>query len=421
MKQRTVEKQRAGVYFILFAYWLVLLIWQNIRGTSNRDTMDILIKAFLVLALMAAFLIRKRTINSIALVIFLVFTLIYTATKIPTKSFSFGSAMYYFFPLIMFLLIFGIGTDFTITRKELVRLCYILIVTVLYIVVYALIFQSDKYVQALTVQNAYGNELSSFLVSSHECGFYLAFGLMAAILIFELDGKLNAFKTTFLVICIVLFFVTLVLTFSRTAILAFFAMFLWYTFSSGRRKLKKVFLCIAIAALLIVALIPQIREYFLLVVFKNNNDAGRNELAEAGFGIIKNSSAYNLLFGYDQAAVKNYMMATCGHASVHNAYLQTFVCNGFVGFVFLIGCLVYEVRHIHNTLKKVPEWKKLTTLFYSFVIAFVIIMAFQTSCLFSSTIDSYFLTFFCFVVPIYVGNAIRQGVFDPPEKEEMQR
>ena len=412
MKQNTREKKRKGIYLILFMYWLVLLIWQNIRGTDNRDTMDIIIKAFLVLALATGFFLRKRTINCTALVIFLIYTVIYAVTKIPTATFTFGSAMFYFFPLIVFLLFLGVGTNFTITRKELVRLCYILIVTVAYIALYAMIFQSEKYIQAITAQNAYGNELSSFLTSSHECGFYLALGIMASILAFELDGKPNAFKSTFLVICIVLFSVTLVLTFSRTAILAFFAMFLWYTFSSGRRKLKKVFLCIAIAALLIVALIPQIREYFLLVVFKNNNDAGRNELAEAGFGIIKNSSAYNLLFGYDQAAVKNYMMATCGHASVHNAYLQTFVCNGFIGFAFLIGCLLYLAYHIHTTIKKVPDCKRLMMLFYGFLLAFVIIMAFQTSILFSSTIDSYFLTLFCYVVPIYVGNAIQQGTFE---------
>ena len=375
------------------------------------------IKASLIVLLALYFLYNSQSVKRYAMIVFLLLVSIYAVTKLTAEGFSFDDAMFYFFPLLMFLLTLGMGGTCTITKKQLTQLCYMLTFAVMYIVVYALIFQPEKYVEAITVTNAYGNELTSFLTSNHEFGYYLSFGVMAAILCLELDGRLNAGRKAYLITAIVLFSVSLILTFSRTAIVAFAVMLFFYVVFSRRKTMRKVLIFTMLGAMAVVFLIPPLREYFLLIVFKNNNDAGREVLIDAGMTMFWRGTLLNKLFGYDRQTAVQYLADTFRHGSFHNSYVQTLVCNGLVGLSFLIGCLIYEACNIYRTVKAAQQWKWLIQLFYGFLGAMLVTMMFQTNDLFASSIDSYFLTFFAFVLPIYVNNAVRQGVFESATSE----
>lgn len=412
------QKKGKHVYIMLFLYWLILLIWQNIRTAANRDGIDTVIKAGLIVFLTIFFYFCSRNIKSNILIVFLFYLLVYSFSKLTASKFDLSDAMYYYFPLLMFLVTLGLGGNSTISKEELIRLCYMLIIAVVYIVIYAMIFQSAAYVQAITAHNAYGNELTSFLESSHEFGYYLAFAIMSAILCMDLDEKMNPAKKAGLIIAIILFSLSLILTFSRTAIVAFIVMLLWYVFSSGKRKLKQTLFGVIFAILIIIVVVKPLREYFLLVVFKDNNDAGRDDLATAGIEIFKRAPLGNMLFGYDRHAVQSYLVRWFRHTNFHNSFIQTLTCNGLIGVAFTIGCFIYEAVHIAKAKKYSPEWKKLSNMFFSFEAALMISMLFQTNSLFASSIDSYFLTFFGFLLPIYVDNAIMQNVFSEPQEVE---
>ena len=176
--------------------------------------------------------------------------------------------------------------------------------------------------------------------------------------------------------------------------------------------MRKVLIFTMLGAMAVVFLIPPLREYFLLIVFKNNNDAGREALIDAGMTMFWRGTLLNKLFGYDRQTAVQYLADTFQHGSFHNSYVQTLICNGLVGLSFLIGCLIYEVCNIYQTVKAAQQWKWLVKIFYGFLGALLVTMMFQTNNLFASSIDSYFLTFFAFVLPIYVNNAVRQGVFE---------
>lgn len=412
------QKKGKHVYIMLFLYWLILLIWQNIRSAENRDSIDVVIKAGLILFLTVYYFFCSHSIKSDVLIVFLFYLLVYSFSKLTAETFDMPDAMYYYFPLLMYLVTLGLGGNSTISKEELIRLCYMLIVAVLYIVLYAMVFQSETYIQAITTSNAYGNELKSFLASSHEFGYYLAFGTMSAILCMDLEMNMNPIKKAGLIIAIILFTASLILTFSRTSIVAFIVMLLWYVFSSGKRKLKKTLFGVIFAILIIIVVVKPLREYFFLVVFKDNNDAGRDDLATAGLEIFKNAPLGNMLFGYDQHAVQKYLARWFHHSSFHNSFIQTLTCNGLIGVAFPIGCFIYEAVHIAKARKYSPEWKKLSNMFFSFEAALLISMLFQTNSLFASSIDSYFLTFFGFLLPIYVDNAIMQNVFSKPQEVE---
>lgn len=414
------EKKSKNIYLALFLYWVILLLWQNVRSAANRDTVDTAIKAGLIFLLSVYFFFQSRNMHRNVLIVFFFYVFLYAFTRIPAATFELADVMYYFFPLVLFLVTLGMGGSFTITKTELVRLGYMLTAAVLYIVLFAIITQPEKFLEAVKVQNAYGNELSSFLASSHEFGYYLSFGIVAAGLCLELDDHMNSVRRAYLIIVIVLFAISLILTFSRTAILAFLSILLWYVFASGKRKMKKiVFVIVVIFALVIICIRP-VREYTIHVVFKNNNDAGREEMAYSGIQIFKNAPIYQALFGYDRQRVYNYLAVNFRHGNFHNAYIQTLVCNGVIGLLFPLGCFAYGVYHILRTQKLAPEWKRLSNLFYSFIAAMAIVMMFQTTCLFASSIDSFFLTFFCFLLPIYVDNAIIDGTFDPELQQKLK-
>lgn len=412
MNQRITPPKKNNVYLILFMYWLILLVWQNVRSAANRDSIDTIIKACLIVFLTVYFVMRTKTVKSSVLIVFLAYIFIISVTKLTASSFQLADAMYYYFPFLMFLVTMGFGGNSTISKDDVVKLFYMLTFTVLYIVIYSWIFQTDKYLHAFSVSNAYGNELTSFLASSHEFGYYLAFGIMGAILCNDLDAKMNSLRRTYLIFVIVLFSVSLILTFSRTAILVFLSMLLWYVFSSGQRGLKRALLIVVVILAVIIIVVQPIREYVLQIVFKNNNDAGRDELATGGLEVFQRAPLINRLFGYDKYTIGRYLSREFSHSSFHNAYVQTLVCNGIVGVLFVVGCFIYEAIHIARTMRISPGWRRLSNLFFSFEVALLISMLFQTNSLFASSIDSYFLTLFGFLLPIYADNAIRQDDYD---------
>lgn len=418
MNQRITPPKKNNVYLILFMYWLILLIWQNVRSAANRDSIDTIIKACLIVFLTVYFVMRSKTVKSSVLIVFLVYILLISVTKLTASSFQLADAMYYYFPFLMFLVTMGFGGNSTISKDDVVKLFYMLTFTVLYIVIYSWIFQTDKYLHAFSVTNAYGNELTSFLASSHEFGYYLAFGIMGAILCNDLDAKMNSLRRTYLIFVIVLFSVSLILTFSRTAILAFVSMLLWYVFSSGQRGLKRALLIVVLLIAFAIIVIKPLREYVLQVVFKNNNDAGRDDLAISGLSIFKSAPLMNRFFGYDMHTVRRYLVNQYSLSSFHNAYIQTLVCNGITGVAFQVGCFIYEAIHIARTMRISPGWRRLSNLFFSFEVALLLSMMFQTNSLFASSIDSYFLTMFGFLLPIYADNAIMTDAFGAPQEVE---
>ena len=107
--------------------------------------------------------------------------------------------------------------------------------------------------------------------------------------------------------------------------------------------------------------------------------------------------------------------------SFHNAYLQQLVANGLLGVVILISITVVTFRDISKTIKLQTEWSRIPKIFIAFNCASLAFMMFNTTCVFASSIDSYFLTLFVIIIPKYVNQSIREGTFDIPKKKDVRR
>lgn len=399
------------LHYFLFAYWFILLLWQNIGGSTTHSAMDLIIKCGLILMLFVYYFMHMTGLRRDVLKRSMLLILLYGAVKL-SNGMALSEALYYFFPLMFILLIYGVGGSFELNRKQLLTMCNMLIVVVAYTAIYALIFCFEQFENVFTITSAYGNELKSFLFSSHEYGLYLAFAIMAAILCLELDKELTQKKRGLYYTAIVLFSVNLIMTFSRTSFLALGVMLLCYTVAFARKGLRSTLCWSLITAIVLILIIPSLRDFFWQIVMKENNDAGREDLTKTAMTFFEESTIFEKIVGRDFYYVNNYLQSSGGISSFHNAYITLLVSNGIIGVVLIVVMIILSLYDIYATAKSKTELGYIAKFFIGPVIAAALVMMVNTTVLFASSIDSYFLTLFAVIVPRYVHRSIRSGRFD---------
>ena len=405
-KQNNLEKS----HIVLFVYWFALLIWQNVRSVGNRGGVDTMIKAGLIMLLVFYFCFNVQRLKIDALVASVLLAVFSVVTLVSSGGITFSSLLYYLYPVFLCFIIYAVGWNAQINKKQLVSMMHWIIIMVAYIVVYALVFCRDQFSAAFSISTAYGNELSSFLVSSHEYGMYLAYGIMAIFLCMEFSGSISWRKRILYITGIVVFAVNLVLTFSRTSLVAFSAMFAVYTFFCANKTTKRILLLAVLAMGLTIVFVPQLREFVVSIVFKDGNDAGRGELTELGFSLFKDASLFQKIFG--DTGFGDKIATASGHGSLHNGYIQMLVSNGLKGVVFLLVLMINSFRGNKSVKNCSNSEKNLCRLFNGFLLASAFFMLTNTSVLFQSNIDSYFLSLFTVIIPKYVRNAINAGTYE---------
>lgn len=406
IKQNNSDK----AHIVLFIYWFVLLVWQNVRSVGNRGAVDTFIKAGLIMIFIFYFCSQTRRLKLYPLIASLFLAICAIVTLVSSSEISFSMILYYLYPVFLYFIVYSVGWDTQINKKQMISLMHWTIMVVTYIVVYAIIFCRDQFVSAFTISSAYGNELCSFLISNHEYGMYLSYGIMAIFLCMDFSDNVSKWRKSFYTIGIIAFFVNLVLTFSRTALVSFLAMFAIYVFFCAKKSMKTMLIFIVFTVVLVIFLVPQLNNFIVAIVFKGGNDAGRSELSQLGFTVFKEASYFQKLFG--DANVIERIEAISDHHNLHNGYLQMLVSNGIKGVAFLL-LIIYSTFRENFYMKNCSKKEKnLCRIFNGFLIAAAFSMLTNTSTLFYSSIDSYFLTLFAIIIPKYVRNAIKNGTFE---------
>ncbi len=397
-------------HIVLYAYWFILLIWQNVRSVGNRSGVDTVIKAGLILLLVLYFCSNMQYIKlreagfAIMLAVFTCFTLFTGSNR------TFSLMLYYLYPILLYFIVYIAGWNAQINRKQLLTLLHGVVIMVGYIVVYAVIFCRDQFANAFSISNAYGNELSSFLVSSHEYGMYLAMGIMSIILCSELEDETPLWRKAVYLVSLVVFAANLILTFSRTSIIACSVMIVVYMLTFASKSNRNKLLAVIVVGAVAILFVPVLRNFFVSIVFKNGANSSRNELAELGIRLYSSATPIQKLFG--NADFNEVIDRASEHSNLHNGYIQMLLTNGIKGVVFLVG--IIGTALVGNQFMKQGSAveRKLCKMFNGFLLASCVFMLTTTSTLFYSSIDSYFLTLFAIIIPKYVRNSIKAGNFD---------
>ena len=397
---------RKSLAFLFVVYWTALVIWQNFGGTAARTNIDVVIKIALLLYFVFFYIQRYKKMSAKILVIFFLgVILLFTAIEIET--FSLSMVISYVYPILFLAMVYGVGDSFVITKKHFLVFCNWIIAVTLYAALYAMIFCWDQFTGALSLSSAYGNELCSFFVSNHEYGLYLLSAIVSCFLCLRFTHAISLKRRIYYIVALGIFFINLVLTFSRTTMLSlavFIAIFVLF----GKGSLKKWFIFLTIVGAVVVFITPQLSNFVFSIVLKGNTTAGRDVLYNAAFDYYTNGTIFEKIFGFGISNTRNFFENTYAHASVHNAYLQILLYYGAFG---LTAMVLFLFSQFIACIKFIKKDRYLGTVFLGLVISASAMMITNTTIVFTSPIDSYFMTMFMFVVPKYVRNAVHKGVF----------
>lgn len=406
-KQTIQPKFCDSVGFMFVLYWAILVAWQNISGVEARTGIDSVIKIGLLCYFVRFYTLRMKGISSkISTVFFLSVILLLTALRTETYSLSIFIA--YVYPILFMCMVYGIGDKFVISKTHFISFCNCVIVITFYAAVYAIIFCWNQFQGASSVSQAYGNELRSFFISSHEYGLYLVSAIVSCFLCLEFQPSISSFKKMIYIICMLLFLINLLLTFSRTSILALFIIVVIFSFV-GNGKLRKWTQMSLVVSVLIVLFSANFSDFFYSIVLKENQTGGRDVLLEGAFMYFSNGSIIEKIFGFGISETRTFFANTYNHGSIHNTYVQILLYYGIAGLIFLITFIWSQIVACVQLIK---TNRLLGSFFLGLVLSASAMMFTNTAIVFTSSIDSYFLTIFMFIVPKYVRNAIQYGMFE---------
>ncbi len=406
-----------NIDLVFLLYWGALVFWQSINPGSTGSMADTLIKTCLICFLVAYYLWHTSAFGTRALGLVALFGLNMALSFLSETSITLRSILTYFFPVAFAFLALCTGGRFQIKKQKLLRFMHIIIVMVLYMALYAIIVTPQKFIGALSASGAYGNELSSFFISNHEYGTYLMAGITACIVCIELEKDRSFLKNLLYGASLVLFCVNLILTYSRTSMLATALIVLAYVVLNRGSRFGKKVLIFLVASVVAVLTVPFLRDYFFRVVLKENNLAGRDDLASAAIEIFEGGGLVQKLWGQGATLVSSLLRDEAGHASAHNAYLETLLCFGFWG---LCAMLLFMFSQLIASLKILKSQPFIGVCSIGLIFACASTMFTNTAVLFSSPIDSFFLTMFTILVPRYVRNAVLAGTFDAEDSENVE-
>lgn len=404
---RIEEPFRKNVSFMLLIYWTILVIWQNISKVQAKSSSDILIKSGLLIYFSLFYLRRARHI-SVKIIWPFIMSACVLITSLQETDFSVGLLLKYCYPVIFVTMVYAIGDKYEINRKQLISFYNGIILITMYCAVYAILFCTDQFANAFSITNAYGNELTSFFISPHEYGMYLAAGSISCLVCLRLDLTASVRKRVLYYVSLFILLLNLVLTFSRTTIFSVVIFLLIYIFFENRSTRRKMLILLVIA-LFVVLLTPMLRSFVFNIVMKGNDLGVREEIYTGVIDIYLESDDFEKIWGYGVNKTDIIIRTYFNKSSAHNAYLQILLNFGAVGLTFLLGFLASQIL---ASLKLLRISRYFGGLSLGLCIMASAMMFTNTAIIFSSPIDSFFLTIFAFVVPKYVRNAIKNNRFD---------
>lgn len=396
-----------NVSFMFFFYWFVLVVWQNISGAETRGTVDTILKIGLLSLLVVFFLFNFKTV-SLKIVLVMSVASLLSITLINESGISLAIIVSYVFPILYLTLTYGIGDDFEINKTQLIGFLNCVIILVLYMAGYSYIFCWDKFQNAFSITSAYGNELSAFFSSSHEYGMYLTYAITGCMICLNLKKSEGFGSKIPYILAIIVFLPNLILTYSRTSIAGALLVFVIFAFFNKGSSLKKWILFFVVVGILLVVFVPKIQTFVLDIVFKSNNAADRDKLYNIAFDYFESGSISEKIFGRGVIESNAFIEKETLHSSVHNAYLQILIYYGISGLVLLVMFLGVQMIECLKLLKKDSF---MGAMHMAILVSAMAMMFTNTSMIFNSPIDSYFLTVFAITIPKYVRNSINAEKF----------
>ncbi len=404
-----IKHKRKSICFAFFNYWIVLLLWQNLAGAVNRGMVDSMVKLLLLSYLLFSFLKKRGSFDRTAGLIFVVFVASQAITFALSDLRAFAPTVLitYLFPSIYIYLTFIHGRHFTVEPDDIYLVNKYIRIVVLISVFYTLVFEPSQYINAIRATNAYGNELHSFFASMYEYALYLFYCITTCLKeISEREIQRERVPQKYYIM-VLIYFITLILTFSRTAIIGCLVYFAVYAVFYRRTKLSNQIVCLLFFGAIVILSIPSLRHYAFSVVWKEGISHSRDRLQAYAIDYYRNGTILQKLFGHGIIQTRNTFTTEQIYGSVHNGYLQVLLYYGIIGLFFLS---LFLFRQMISVLKFVRIDHLLGSMGVAYLLFCILSMISTTLILFFSSIECFFLTTMLIVIPMYERNAVLRTI-----------
>lgn len=397
------DKKTHGSHRILFLYWFILLLWQNITGQQARSGIDMVLKIGLIGLLSYYFFSRSMTVKRNHFIYFLILLSSVLTTFFVDGGYSSSAVIAYVFPPLFVLLTCCVGAKQKLSMEEYLQYIRLVIYVVLYMIIYSFIFETSHFTNLSALTTAYGNELSSFLMSNLEYGMYLTFAVIGCLICLHYENC-TKLKRFFYIAVIFLCFVNLLFTYSRTSIIASLFAVVIYTISANKKTIP-LFLGIAVVGVYVAVQVPVIGNFITNIVFKGGTASGRDIMIQTAFSYYWGEPLINKVFGLGYSQGGEIIRQLTNHGSLHNGFVQLLFINGLLGLSIAV---LFLAANIFSAIRTLRYDRFLGGVFIALGVMPIVFMMTCTAIIFHSTIDSAMLTIYSIVIPSYVRNNLKE-------------
>lgn len=265
-----------------------------------------------------------------------------------------------------------------------------------------MILYFDEILQTLGFQKgAFMVHIKSFFANRNQFAFFMYVVIIADLFIILKENKL-AYK-----LLLVLFFINLFFTMSRTGLLVIVIFAFIYFFSIDKINKKTKFILFMIGIVLLIGTIFVVNEVNPLLMKKIvradriKDLSGRTEIWDRGFELLK-ESPINWLFGvgrFKGTDVLQFENQT--FTQFHNIYLDSLVTGGLMELCYII----YIYYYVINKVFKSDLEKKYKTLYVTMFITYAIYICFESFGRFSIGCSDTLCLIFFVSIPLLHANS----------------
>jgi len=237
--------------------------------------------------------------------------------------------------------------------------------------------------------------LSSFFDNRNTFGFYLFLGIVSNI--FLLLNKQT--RSVILYTTLAIMLTSLLLTLSRTSIIALIVCLTCFLILQNRTMLYVKGFLIAGAMGLVIILSPSLLGFIKENIIRADSGlTGRDYVYSSALNIAQDT---NILFGAGYNSSIETLNQSTGYSSTHNSYLSVLVRGGVILFGMFVMGIIFSIRKILQVRKSNVQ---LGDLLLSILVGYLIYSFTESRVFFFSSVPDFIVTVFVILVPLYLSN-----------------
>lgn len=366
-----------AIMYVIEALILLTILMKN-RISINMTQFGILILFFIVLLITQLYNVsigRQININDIINILAKVFNI-----------------------FILFIVI----TKVRINKDHFIKFVKLVLFLGLISCIYNIVKNFDDMLNINNLASSYEAEFNSFFANRNQFGIFMVISMISTFFVLDKENKI-IYK-----LLIPIFIINLILTMSRTSILAIIIFIIVRECMNltAKRALKNIYICLALGIIMYNVLIPYtglINKMFIRGE-SISNASDRTDIWNMGLDVAMNNNFITGLGYFSAQEIAKGMGFE--YTQFHSLYVDTLVSGGVVELALLAYIFYFLIKKI----KESEIDRKMKYNFYAMYVAFIILSIFESCSFFSiGYVDTIFTIYFITIPILYSNCAIEKG------------